>query len=216
MTTLKVVVISLSSSTINIFLQNRCCSLEKSTILIVWPHFIHRPSGSTKPLWIQLPLRRNSRLCSPHFLTGIGRYGTSSSRVPIDAHKMKCTTVMFDGDSVTGSFDFQTTRQGVYEFMKKVPEGSIAVIESSTTGKVLSRMLSGRYEVHMVAPPERRVSIKTDRRDAERIVMEDMLNYLRRCYIPSQYIENIRFVVTQQIQIERRIARVTRFIHYWR
>jgi len=51
------------------------------------------------------------------------------------------------------------------------------VIESSTTGKVLSRMLSGKYEVHMVAPPERRVSIKTD---AERIVMEDMFNYLRR------------------------------------
>ena len=86
--------------------------------------------------------------------------------------------------------------------MEKVPQGSIAVIESSTTGKyVLSRMLSGKYEVHMVAPPERKVSIKTDRRDAERIVMEDMLNYLRRCYIPSQYIENIRFVVTQQIQI---------------
>jgi hypothetical protein len=39
-------------------------------------------------------------------------------------------------------------------------------------------------------------------------VIEDMLNYLRRCYIPSQYIENIRFVVTQQIQIGRRIARV--------
>ena len=51
-----------------------------------------------------------------------------------------------------------------------------AVIESSTTRKVLSRMLSGKYEVHMVAPPERRASIKTDRRDAERIVMEDMLN----------------------------------------
>jgi hypothetical protein len=39
-------------------------------------------------------------------------------------------------------------------------------------------MLSGKHEVHMVAPPERRVSIKTDRRDAERIVIEDMLNYL--------------------------------------
>ena len=47
-------------------------------------------------------------------------------RVGIDAHKMKCTTVMFDGDSVTGSFDFQTTRHEVYEFMEKVPEGSIA------------------------------------------------------------------------------------------
>jgi hypothetical protein len=54
-------------------------------------------------------------------------------------------TVMFDGDSVAISFDFQTTRQRVYEFMEKVPEGSIVVIESSTTGKVLSRMLSGKY-----------------------------------------------------------------------
>jgi hypothetical protein len=35
-------------------------------------------------------------------------------RVGIDAHKMKCTTVMFDGDSVTGSFDFQTTRRIYY------------------------------------------------------------------------------------------------------
>ena len=43
-------------------------------------------------------------------------------RVGTDAHKMKCTTVMFDGDSATGSFDFQTTRHGVYELMKKVPE----------------------------------------------------------------------------------------------
>ena len=54
----------------------------------------------------------------------------------------------------------------------------------------------------MVAPPERRVSIKTDRRDAE-----------RRCHIPSQYIENIRLVVTQQIQIGRRIARVKNQVH---
>jgi hypothetical protein len=65
----------------------------------------------------------------------------------------------------------------------------------------------------MVAPLERNVSIKTDRRDAERIVMEDMLNYLRRCYIPSQYIKNIRFVVTQQIRIGRRIARVKNQVH---
>lgn len=49
-------------------------------------------------------------------------------RVRIDAHKMKCTTVMFDGDSVTGSFDFQTTRQGVYEFMEKVPESPLTVL----------------------------------------------------------------------------------------
>ena len=65
-------------------------------------------------------------------------------RVGLDARKMKCTTVMFDGDSVTGSFDFQTTRQGVHEFMEKVPEGSIAVIESSITGKILSSYMKQR------------------------------------------------------------------------
>jgi hypothetical protein len=41
-------------------------------------------------------------------------------RVGIDAHKMKCTTVMFDGDSVTGSFDFQTTRQGVIRDIENI------------------------------------------------------------------------------------------------
>ena len=39
-------------------------SAAMSTILIEWPHFIHRRSRSTTSLWIQPPLRRNSRLIS--------------------------------------------------------------------------------------------------------------------------------------------------------
>jgi hypothetical protein len=31
----------------------------------------------------------------------------------------------------------------------------------------------------MIAPPERKVSVKTDRKDAERIIKEDMLGYAR-------------------------------------
>lgn len=53
---------------------------------------------------------------------------------------------------------------------------------------------------------------KTDRRDTERIVREDMLQYLRRCYIPSTSIEETRFVF-QQIQIERKIGRVKNQVH---
>ena len=82
-------------------------------------------------------------------------------RVGIDAHKRRCTASMFEWDSVTGSFDFSTTRDGVSEFMEKVPEGSVVVIEASTTGKVLSRMLLQKYAVHMVAPPERYRSRQT-------------------------------------------------------
>jgi hypothetical protein len=80
-------------------------------------------------------------------------------RIGIDAHKRSCTTCLFEeegaGLMLKEAFAFEATRQGVREFMGRVPERSVVVIESSTTGKVLSRMLSGKYEVHMIAPPER-------------------------------------------------------------
>jgi transposase len=44
-------------------------------------------------------------------------------------------------------------------------------------------------------------------------VREDMLQYVRRCYIPSPYIEELRFLVMQQIQIGRKITRVKNQIH---
>ncbi len=92
------------------------------------------------------------------------------TRAGIDAHKRTCTVSLFESDTVlenppNESFVFKTTKQGVNEFMQKVPEGSTVVIESSTTGKVISRMLLGRYNVHMIAPPERKPAVKTDKRD---------------------------------------------------
>lgn len=139
-------------------------------------------------------------------------------RVGIDAHKRNCTTCVFsdaadDGISPVDSFVFKTTRQGVVEFMEKVPENSVVVIESSTTGKALSRMLLSKYDIHLVAPHERKPQVKTDRRDAERIVKEDMLGYLRRCYIPSQYVEDMRSIVAQQIDLGAKISRVKNQIH---
>jgi transposase len=140
------------------------------------------------------------------------------ARVGIDSHKKTCTTSVF-AEQVTlmssplETFIFKTTRQGISDFMQKVPEGSIVVIESSTTGKAISRMLSGKYDVHMIAPPERKPSVKTDKRDSERIVREDALNYVRRCYIPSQYIENLRFIVSKQMELGEKISRAKDQIH---
>jgi hypothetical protein len=91
-------------------------------------------------------------------------------RVGIDAHKKSCTTCVFQDSDVLSStpserFVFKTTMRGVTEFMERIPEGSMVVVESSTTGKAISKLLSGRYLVHMIAPPERKLSIKTDKRD---------------------------------------------------
>jgi len=134
--------------------------------------------------------------------------------VGIDAHKRTCTVCVIDDGAVRESFAFPTTREGVSEFMERIPSQATVVIEASTTGKVISRMLTDKkYEIHMVAPPERKRSIKTDRRDAERIVREDMLQYLRRCYIPSAAIEEMRFLVFQQIQVGRKIGRVKNQVH---
>jgi transposase len=138
-------------------------------------------------------------------------------RVGIDAHKKSCTTCVF-GDDVLSSppsetFVFKTTMHGVAEFMEKVPEGSTVVIESSTTGKAISRLLSDRYDVHMISPPERKPAIKTDKRDAERIVKEDMLGYVRRSYIPSQQVEELRLIVAKQMEIGGKISAVKNQIH---
>jgi transposase len=133
--------------------------------------------------------------------------------VGIDAHKKTCTVCVVEKGTVTDSFSFPTTREVVHGFMEKIHGKASLVIEASTTGKVLSRMLMEKYEVHMVAPPERKRAIKTDRRDAERIVQEDALRYLRRCYIPSPYIEMLRFQVMQQIQVGRKIGRVKNQVH---
>ena len=67
--------------------------------------------------------------------------------------------------------------------------------------------------MHMVAPPERKPSIKTDRRDAVKIAKEDMLGYLRRVYVPDETTESMRSLVMQQIQIGRKISRVKNQIH---
>lgn len=141
-----------------------------------------------------------------------------TNRIGIDAHKRSCTVSIFESDSVlenppNDSFSFKTTREALHEFMQKVPDKSIIVIESSTTGKTISRMLSGRYEVHMVAPPERKPSVKTDKKDSERIVREDALGYLRRCYVPSPDIDNMRFLVAEQMQLGESISRVKNQIH---
>ena len=79
-------------------------------------------SGSLKrscarPLTIAwLHIIRPTHLCHVYGREIVGpgsmtllRKKENEMRVGIDAHKMKCTTVMFDGDSVTGSFDFQST-----------------------------------------------------------------------------------------------------------
>jgi transposase len=133
--------------------------------------------------------------------------------VGIDAHKRTCTVCVIEDGAVRESFAFPTTREGVSEFMERIPIRATVVVEASTTGKVISRMLADKHEIHMVAPPERKRSIKTDRRDAERIVREDMLQYLRRCYIPSAAIEETRFLVFQQIQVGRKIGRVKNQVH---
>jgi transposase len=139
------------------------------------------------------------------------------TRVGIDAHKKSCTTCVFEDESATSApsetFVFKTTMDGLDEFRNRIPQGSVVVIESSTTGKVISRLLSDKYEVHMIAPPEKKPSVKTDRRDSERIVKEDMLGYVRRCYIPSQYIEGLRSVVGKQMEIGEKISRVKDQIH---
>jgi transposase len=133
--------------------------------------------------------------------------------VGVDAHKRNCTACTFEGQTKKELFEFPTTNQGLSSFTRKIPEGSVIVIESSTTGKALSRLLSDRYQVHMIAPPERKPSVKTNKSDAETIAKEDMLGYSRRCYIPTKQSEEMRSIVSRQMRIGEKISGVKSQIH---
>ena len=116
-----------------------------STILIEWPHFIHRPSRSTTSLWIQPPLRRNSRLCSPHFLTGIGRYGTSLSTCDYIAVHFTVTGThrgAFQGIEATGR------RVTISEFtFYRLEDGKFAEVWDHTDMDAVMRQI-GQGEAH--------------------------------------------------------------------
>ena len=61
--------------------------------------------------------------------------------VGIDAHKKNCVAALLS-DSGTEMFEFPTTMQGLSVLQEKVPDGSTLVIEASTTGKVITKLLS--------------------------------------------------------------------------
>ena len=138
---------------------------------------------------------------------------TTTMTVGVDAHKRNCTACTFEGQTKKEVFEFPTTNRGLSSFTTRIPDGSVVVIESSTTGKALSRLLSDRYQVHMIAPPETKPSVKTNKRDAEKIAKEDMLGYTRRCYIPSKQIEEMRSTVSRQMRIGEKISGVKSQIH---
>ena len=72
-------------------------------------------------------------------------------RVGIDAHKKNCTTLVFaDGkESPIQSFDFKTTRAEVLTMLEKIPERSLFVIETSTTGKAITKLFIPRLAAIM-------------------------------------------------------------------
>ncbi|MCL4343621.1 MAG: IS110 family transposase [Thaumarchaeota archaeon] len=93
--------------------------------------------------------------------------------VGVDAHKRSCTASTFDESyNLLETFEFSTTRDGINEFMERVPEGSTVVIEASTTGKVMLRMLSAKYTVHMITSSGKKSQVKTDKKDSTKMVKE--------------------------------------------
>jgi transposase len=140
-------------------------------------------------------------------------------RVGIDARKKSCTTCIFaDGSEVEGSpveqFVFKTTPHGVSEFIQKVPDNSLIVIETSTTGKALSLILLQKYNnIHMVSPPETKPQVKTDKSDAERIVKRTCLATSEGATSRRSTLENMHSVVMQQIDLGEKISRVKRQVH---
>ena len=120
--------------------------------------------------------------------------------IGLDVHKRSVyATVMEDNGTIISQKNMENNMEIVNEFLSVYKDHDI-VIESSTSGKYLSReLLKLNYKIHLINPakvPEIYNNYKkTDREDSFQLADVYRKGGMKGIYIPSEEIENIRSLV---------------------
>ncbi len=108
---------------------------------------------------------------------------------------------------------------GALAALRTEVDGSVPIVlEASTVGKAVAHLLKeSGWELHMASPREvaltARSSVKTDRRDSEKLVHFYQAGFLPECYVPPPEIDRMRSVVRERQDLGRKAALVKNQIH---
>ena len=136
--------------------------------------------------------------------------------VSLDVHKGSITATKMDpGGRVAQTWSFPTTRSEITHLAQAIPAATPVVLEASTAGKAVARVLSeSGCELHMAAPnliPK--PSVKTDKRDSVRLARLYQSGSMPECYVPPAEIENLRVLVRNRKDLAYKVTLVKSQVH---
>jgi transposase len=137
----------------------------------------------------------------------------------LDVHKATTTATYLGPDGKPKRvWTFPTTRRALHALSAEIGPSTPIVLEASTTGKAVATLLKqdGR-ELHMASPRDlgliAKSSVKTDRRDSEKLAHLYQAGFLPECYLPPPEIDRMRFVVRQRQDLGRKVTLIKNQVH---
>ena len=131
--------------------------------------------------------------------------------VSLDVHKASITaTHMEPGGQVLKTWTLPTTRADVLTLAQGIPASVPVVLEASTAGKAVVRVLKEKgCELHMAAPNMiPKPAVKTDKRDSIRLGHLYQSGSMSECYIPPPEIEHLRLLTRNRKDLAHKVTLV--------
>ena len=144
---------------------------------------------------------------------------TPSPCLGLDVHKATTTATYLGPDGrPKRAWTFPTTRSALTALSTEVDGTVPVVLEASTAGKAVAHLLKEEgWELHMASPRDvgliAKSSVKTDRRDSEKLAHLYQAGFLPECYIPPPEIDRMRSVVRERQDLGWKAALVKNQVH---
>ncbi len=139
--------------------------------------------------------------------------------IGIDAHKLSESVCVTDNEGkIVEEYRMDNTEKEWNVFMGKYSKDSDVVVESSTTGKYVARMLRDNgFRIHLANPKALKIIFrstkKTDKNDARNLAKIFRIGELPESYLPSREIDNIRSMIRYRRSLGEEVTAIKNRVH---
>ncbi len=139
--------------------------------------------------------------------------------IGIDVHKLSESVCVTDMDGkIVEEYKMDNSKENWDSFMKKYPKKSDIVVESSTTGKYVARLLRDNgFNIHLANPKALKIIFKsakkTDKNDARSLAKLFRIGELPESYLPSREIDDIRSMIRYRRSLGEEVAALKNRVH---